>query len=236
MGRMYASKQSASANPEKISTSVVLGMTGGRLTLSRFHCWLVKLSNRLVVIAGANSFKNHRLVTRIQALTENMMINSPAALEALPHICKRVCMIWGSLEFDAYINSLVMDSRDGERKGLPMAVGAELLWLQDVNKLRRALDIQERLGIGLRDAYAKVQMEDDALKGAESKDAWGKPSRGEMRREPRMVDFRQPLPRTQESTLFGSIYRAVTSKYSILLVVAIFTYKAVWPNIRVFFE
>lgn len=68
--------------------------------------------------------------------------------------------MWGSLEFDAYVNSLVMDSRDGERKGLPMAVGAELLWLHNISKLRRALAIEGRLGIKLRDALAKVEMEE----------------------------------------------------------------------------
>lgn len=187
-------------------------------------------------IAGLNGVKSLTSVTSIHALNENTMINSPSALEAMPHICKRVCMTWGSFDFDAYVNSLVMDSRDGERKGLPMAVGAELLWLQDVNKLRRALDIQERLGVSLRDACAKVQMEDAALKSKESKDVWGNPSRGSAQRVPQMASSRQPHNRDEENTLFRWVYRAATSKYSILLVVAIFTYKAVWPHISVFFE
>lgn len=163
------------------------------------------------------------------------MEKNAAALEALPHLCKRVCMMWGTLEFDTYINSLVMDSRDGERKGLPLAVGAELLWLQNVNKLRRALAIQERLQISLRDAYAKVQMEDDALKSKESKDVWGAPSRGAERRYPKMASSRQPHRRIEENTLFGQIYSLVTSKYTIFLIVAILTYKAVWPSLKVFF-
>jgi len=165
-----------------------------------------------------------------------MMEKNPAALEALPHLCQRVCMMWGTLEFDAYINSLVMDSRDGERKGLPMAVGAELLWLQNVNKLRRALGIQERLKISLRDALAKVQMEDDALK---SKDVWGAPQRGAgaERGRQKMPGSRQPHRRVEKKTLFEMVYGLVTSKYVILLVVAVFTYKALWPSIRpLFFE
>lgn len=143
--------------------------------------------------------------------------------------------MWGSLEFDVYINSLVMDSRGGERKGLPMAVGAELLWLQDLNKLRRALDIEARLGISLRDAYAKVQMEDDALKTKESKDVWGAPARGAERRPSKAASASRTDHRAEKNTLFGLIYKVATSKYSILLVVAIFTYKAVWPIVEVFF-
>lgn len=185
-----------------------------------------------------DSVKSHTYSSnKTQAPIENKMEKNAAALEALPHLCKRVCMMWGTLEFDTYIDSLVMDSRDGERKGLPMAVGAELLWLQNVNKLRRALAIQERLGISLRDAYVKVQIEDEALKSKESKDVWGAPNSGAAeRRYPKMESARQPHRRTEENTLFGQIYGLVTSKYAILLVVAILTYKAVWPTIKVFFE
>ncbi len=141
--------------------------------------------------------------------------------------------MWDSLEFDGYINSLVMDSRDGERKGLPMAVGAELLWLQNINKLRRALGIQERLGISLRDALAKVQMEDEA---SISKDVWGAPGRGAapVRRNPKTASAR-PSQKV-EKNLFGTIFAALASKYTIFLVVAVFTLKALWPNIKVFFE
>jgi len=162
-----------------------------------------------------------------------LMDKNEAALEALPHLCKRVCAMWNSLEFDAYINSLVMDSRDGERKGLPMAVGAELLWLQNINKLRRALGIQERLGISLRDALAKVQMEDEASK---SKDVWGVPGRAAapVRRIPKTASARPP--QKVEKNLFGTIFAALASKYTIFLVVAALTLKALWPNIKVFFE
>ena len=111
--------------------------------------------------------------------------------------------MWGGVGFDTYINSLVMDSRGGERKGLPMAVGAELLWLQDVNKLRRALEIQERLGISLRDAHAKVQMEDDAIKSKESKDVWGAPVRGAERRPSKTASSGLAAHRTGQKTSSG---------------------------------
>ena len=34
------------------------------------------------------------------------------ALEKLPHIIKRVCLLWGHPEFDAFTSHLMMDSRD----------------------------------------------------------------------------------------------------------------------------
>jgi len=50
------------------------------------------------------------------------------ALEAMPHLKQKVCLMWGSPELDIFISRLIMDSRDGKRQGLPMQVGAELLF------------------------------------------------------------------------------------------------------------
>ena len=158
------------------------------------------------------------------------------AVESIPHVCNRVCMNWGTAELDVYINALVMDSRDGARKGLPMAVGDELVWLVKVNQWRRALDIQERLNIGLPDAHAKVQMEDDALSELE---ASGDPLSGggaAARRYSDKAAALRPRRRHEENTLFGIVVGAVTNKYSLLAIVAILTLKALWPTIKVLFE
>ena len=48
------------------------------------------------------------------------------ALEKLPHITKRVCLLWGHPEFDAFTSHLMMDSRDGKRQGLPWDVAEEI--------------------------------------------------------------------------------------------------------------
>lgn len=159
-----------------------------------------------------------------------------SALEALPHVCNRVCLMWGTREFDAYIDSLVMDSRDGARKGLPLAVGAELLWLQNVNKLRRALDIQEKLGISLRDAYRKIQLEEEAAKGRDPWNAAGSGGGGSSAAARRPARTAQPPRRDQGDTLFAKVWKLATSRYTILLIVAILTFKAFWPNVRAFFE
>jgi hypothetical protein len=161
--------------------------------------------------------------------------NAQSALEGIPHLCHRVCMIWGSLELDGYINSLVMDSRDGARKGLPMEVGAELMWLAKVNKWRRALDYQERLKISLHDARAKVMMEDD---GKHAADVWGHSLAGgdsPARRYTDQAASLRPHRRRDENSLFGIIYRLVTSKFVLLAAIAILTLKAFWPALKVLF-
>ncbi len=61
------------------------------------------------------------------------------ALEKLPHITKRVCLLWGHPEFDAFTSHLLMDSRDGKRKGLPWEVAEEILFLAELRVVKRAI-------------------------------------------------------------------------------------------------
>lgn len=157
-----------------------------------------------------------------------------AEIEAMPHLCKKICLMWGTAEMDAHINTLVMDSRDGARKGLPVEVGAELLWLVKVNQWRRAIDYQERLKMSLPDARAKVQREDDQ---AQSEDIWSadrpeSPTFG--RRYSDKSNKERPHRRNEENTLFGIVFGAVTSKYTLFLIILILTIKAAWPTIKHF--
>ena len=61
------------------------------------------------------------------------------ALEKLPHITKRVCLLWGHPEFDAFTSHLLMDSRDGKRQGLPWEVAEEILFLAELRVVKRAI-------------------------------------------------------------------------------------------------
>jgi hypothetical protein len=61
------------------------------------------------------------------------------ALEKLPHIIKRVCLLWGHPEFDAFTSHLLMDSRDGKRQGLPWDVAEEILFLAELRVVKRAI-------------------------------------------------------------------------------------------------
>lgn len=65
--------------------------------------------------------------------------NAVSALERLPHITKRVCLLWGHPEFDAFTSHLLMDSRDGKRQGLPWDVAEELLFLSELRVVKRAI-------------------------------------------------------------------------------------------------
>ena len=73
------------------------------------------------------------------------------ALEDYPRICTRVQQLWGSTECEAYLNTLVIDTR-GNRKGFPPAMMEELLYL---GRLARALVILN-IGGDLWDAYDQV--------------------------------------------------------------------------------
>src|SRR5262245_33733643 len=57
--------------------------------------------------------------------------NATAALEGMPHLVERICLLWGQGqgEFESYANRLMLDSRDGARKGLPWHCAEEIMFL-----------------------------------------------------------------------------------------------------------
>jgi hypothetical protein len=88
-----------------------------------------------------------------------------SAVERIEHIQKKVCMMWASPELDAYLNSLLMDSREGKRQGFPVEVTQDLLFLAEFNKFVRAIDVAKRLRIPLKEAYQKVDFDDRTKSG-----------------------------------------------------------------------
>ncbi len=73
------------------------------------------------------------------------------ALEDYPRICNRVQQLWGSTDCEAYLNTLVIDTR-GNRQGFPPPMMEELLYL---GRLSRALVILS-VGGDLWDTYDHV--------------------------------------------------------------------------------
>ena len=69
------------------------------------------------------------------------------ALESLPHVVNKLCLLWGKPECDAYISGLVMDSRDGKRQGLPWEAAMELMFLAELSVGRRALLASAATGV-----------------------------------------------------------------------------------------
>ena len=96
-----------------------------------------------------------------------------SALERLPHLAKKVALMWASRELDGYISTLIMDSRDGERKGLPLDVAAELMFLTETNKLVRAIDLMKKTNTNMGAAYRLVDEADQPNSGT---DPWARSS------------------------------------------------------------
>lgn len=81
-------------------------------------------------------------------------------LETMPHLSSKVCMMWGSQQLDAWLNQVLLDSRDGQRHGLPPEAYSEMLFLLELNKNVRAAELAKTLGIALDEAYQKVDQHD----------------------------------------------------------------------------
>jgi len=170
-----------------------------------------------------------------------------SALEDLGHLKQKVCLMWGSPELDVFISRLIMDSRDGQRKGLPMEVGAELLFLAKINKIVRAIDIARGQNVAFRDAIQLVEEGDQKRLEADnfdnplvSRDAIVR-ERGPDRR---MVSDRRAAPRessadrrsgqdrrngTGSLTIGDRVFRLVFSKATLFLIAFALTAKLLWP-------
>ena len=78
-----------------------------------------------------------------------------SALEKMPHLTERVCLLWGQGEFETYVNRLIMDSRDGSRQGLPWEAAQELLFLAELSLAKRALRASEVTGMPFKQMFAQ---------------------------------------------------------------------------------
>ena len=128
-------------------------------------------------------------------------IEAVAALESMANLLKKITLMWGTRELDKFIQSLFMDSRDGARQGFPQAVAQELLFVAECNKMVRAVDTAEKLGISLTDAHRMVDSGDQAFVTGGS--PWDDPSaamdgssRDESahREKNRKSSLHQPIP------------------------------------------
>ena len=83
-----------------------------------------------------------------------------AALERIGHLTPKICALWGTAEFNVFFGKLLLDSRDGTRQGLPTEVAAELAFLAETNKILRAINVSEQLGLKFDEAFRHVDAED----------------------------------------------------------------------------
>ena len=164
--------------------------------------------------------------------------NERCALESIGHIQKKVCLMWGTPELDIFISRLIMDSRDGQRQGLPVQLGAELLFLAKTNKIIRAIDlIRAHQGMTLKDAMQHVEDGDQKRLG---QDAFDNPmvsrdtvtrARDERRAsQERATAARRPDKPTGGSASLGQlVFYLLTNKYFLMLIAFALSMKLLWP-------
>ena len=97
------------------------------------------------------------------------------ALERLPHISKRVCLLWTHPEFDAFTSHLMMDSRDGKRQGLPWDVAEEILFLAELLVVKRAIVASGITGEPFWETFNKMLANAEAAQQRLQHEAWDDP-------------------------------------------------------------
>lgn len=97
------------------------------------------------------------------------------ALERLPHIVKRMCLLWAHPEFDAFSAHLLMDSRDGQRAGLPWDVAEEILFLAELRVVKRAIVASDLTGQPFWETYQKMLENAEAEQQRRQAQAWNDP-------------------------------------------------------------
>ena len=98
-----------------------------------------------------------------------------SALEKLPHLTKRVCLLWGHPEFDSFTSHLLMDSRDGKRQGLPWEVAEEILFLAELRVVKRAIVAAGVTGQPFWDIFNQMLANAEAVQQRMQHEAWDDP-------------------------------------------------------------
>ena len=97
------------------------------------------------------------------------------ALERLPHLIKKMCLLWAHPEFDSFSAHPLMDSRDGHRAGLPWDVAEEILFLAELRVVKRAIVSSDLTGQPFWETYQKMLANVDAEQQRQQAAAWNDP-------------------------------------------------------------
>lgn len=103
------------------------------------------------------------------------IVTKPSALEAMPHLVKRIIGKWRSRELNTMVHHILLDTRDGARQGFPPEAVQELMFLAELNLIARACEAAPLLQISLSEACTLVAKGDQAALGLSSLslDVWG---------------------------------------------------------------
>ncbi len=114
------------------------------------------------LLAGLDATSDDAVDPAPSATQASKSIHCNAELESSQHLSGKVALMWGSSDLDVFIRGLFLDSRDGERRGLPAAMAAELMFLAKTNKVLRAMDAVKTLKLSFQEAHRLVDEADDA--------------------------------------------------------------------------
>lgn len=111
--------------------------------------------------------------------TEQRPDDTPKGLCALefrlPRIAQQCSQYWATADFEPFVASLMMDSRDGARQGLPWDVAQELLFLLEISIAKRAIIAAQSTGMPYRQVFQSMRNNaEEAAKNAGN--AWSNPT------------------------------------------------------------
>ncbi|MBS1157694.1 MAG: molybdenum cofactor biosynthesis protein [Proteobacteria bacterium] len=114
--------------------------------------------------------------------------STTAAIEAIPHLSQQITRLWHSRDLNTLIHKLLLDSRDGGRRGFPHEVAKELMFLAKMNVIVRASAAAPLLGTSLAEACRLIEKGDHAALGHTSPppDIWGAGERARLVAAPRL--------------------------------------------------
>ena len=90
-----------------------------------------------------------------------------AGLEGFGHLKDKVCALWAKPEMEDFVAELMLDSRDGRRKGLPASVLSDLVFLAEVNRTLRIEMFARQLGIDTAKAAGMIEKADRERHGVD---------------------------------------------------------------------
>jgi hypothetical protein len=164
---------------------------------------------------------------------------SRAALESIGHLTQKICAIWGTEDLDAFLSKLVMDARDGERQGLPFEVATDILFLAQINKRRRAIDLGKRMSMDPDAAYKLIDEQDQSRLRLDPFDDPSVSRDTVITRADRVArgpERRQARPTGSQAEGLGELLMMLLrSRWLVWSIVAVLSLKLVWPIISPFF-
>lgn len=153
-------------------------------------------------------------------------------LERMPHLMRRVIELWQTRELSPFVDSLLLDSRDGQRAGLPPEVADELMLLSDVNRVARAMRMADREAIAYGEALRALAIEDASAKRT-AHGEYDDPlvSHDTMRTKEQAARPRVAAPARNEQGAWGTLFRLLGNKWFLIVIVAAIAARAKWDTL-----